>query len=107
MVRPYRIGLVAGVLMTLAPTVAMTQTLGYALGGPIICGKACALWYVGGGGEKLRGQAGFGAELGVLGSPGGSVNVGLLSVNATSYAGSGNGARPFVTGGYSFLVGAP
>lgn len=27
----------------------------------------CALWYVGGGGEKLSGQAGFGAELGVLG----------------------------------------
>jgi hypothetical protein len=107
MVRPYRVGMVAVVLMAMAPTVAMGQTLGYALGGPIICGKTCALWYVGGGGERLSGQAGFGAELGVLGSPGGSVSVGLLSLNATSYAASRKGARPFVTGSYSFFVGAP
>jgi hypothetical protein len=107
MVRPHRVGIVVVVLMAMAPTVAMAQTIGYALGGPIICGKTCALWYVGGGGEKLSGQAGFGAELGVLASPGGSVSVGLLSLNATSYVVSGNGARPFVTGGYSFFVGAP
>src|ERR1700680_4102481 len=98
MVRPHRVGIVAVVLMAIAPTVAMAQTLGYALGGPIICGKTCALWYVGGGGEKLSGQAGFGAELGVLSSPGGSVSVGLLSLDATSYVVSGNVARPFVTG---------
>jgi len=61
----------------------MAQTLGYVLGGPIVCGQTCALWCVGGGGEKLSGQAGFGAELGVLGSPGGGVNVGLLSLDAT------------------------
>jgi hypothetical protein len=107
MVRPYGVGIVAIVLMATAPTVVTAQTLGYALGGPIICGKTCALWYVGGGGEKLSGPAGFGAELGVLGSPGGSVSVGLLSLHATSYAVNGNGPRPFVTGGYSFFVGAP
>ncbi len=107
MLRPYRVGIVAIVLMAMAPTVVTAQTLGYAVGGPIICGKTCALRYVGGGGEKLSGRAGFGAELGVLSSPDGSVNVGLLSLHATSYGGSGKGARPFVTGGYSFFVGAP
>jgi hypothetical protein len=54
MVRPDKVGMVAVMLIAMAPTVAMAQTLGYALGGPIICGKTCALWYVGGGGEKLR-----------------------------------------------------
>ena len=107
MMRPYRVGLVAVMLTAMAPSVAMAQTVGYVLGGPIVCGQTCALWYVGGGGEKLSGQAGFGAELGVLGWPGGSVNVGLLSLNATRYAVNRNGARPFVTGGYSFFVGAP
>jgi hypothetical protein len=87
MMRPYGVGIVAIVLMATVPTAVTAQTLGYAIGGPIICGKTCAL--------------------GVLGSPGASVNVGLVSLHATSYGGSGNGARPFVTGGYSFFVGAP
>jgi hypothetical protein len=107
MVRLCGVGIIAIVLLAMAPAVVTAQTVGYAVGGPIICGKTCALWYVGGGGEKLSGQAGFGAELGVLGSPGASVNVGLVSLHATSYGGSGNGARPFVTGGYTFFVGAP
>jgi hypothetical protein len=101
------VGIITVGLVAMAPRVAKAQTLGYALGGPIVCGLTCAFWYVGGGGEKVSGQSGFGAELGALGGPSGSVNLGLLTLNATRYVVSSTGARPFVTGGYSLLVGAP
>ena len=103
---------------------AQTAGFGYAFGGPawVQVGITDSAWHIGIGGERLSGAVGIGAELGYVYLPpaeetfpgGGAFSPGgggaTLSVNGSYHFGGRRtgtrSARPFVTGGITYVVGA-
>jgi hypothetical protein len=111
------------------PATTSAQAFGYAFGGPVGVSNmgirdSTTAWHVGGGGEILiRGGLSFGGELGSFYFPSvettsgcchqsrtAAVQAGLFSLNHSYHFGGPNratrGMRPFVTGGFSFLLDA-
>jgi hypothetical protein len=109
MMRAYvrRLLLLGVILGAWAPS-AQAQLLGYGIGGPAgyegFFGSGSGLHLAGGGEVLVKGIAGVGAEVGVLGSGGSALWV--KSVNGVLHVPAGTGTRrlsAFVTAGYTSM----